>query len=191
MPRACPPGRSCARTGSSVAAQKGVAGSMLAAPPRRTSHLVARSKATISTSVNMSAGLLTWLICGGLCLIGCWVSTRRAAAAPHGEPPPPSIYACASPGSPGLHPLRPPLPEKLLAVRADPVLRRLDEGHHPLVPRLQRGLGHGARPVITTDATQTPSLPLPGPPCYTAPKPRTGARMSASGSVHERESWRA
>jgi len=117
MPRACPPGRSCARTGSSVAAQKGVAGSMLAAPPRRTSHLVARSKATISTSVNMSAGLLTWLICGGLCLIGCWVSTRRAAAAPHGEPPPPSIYACASPGSPGLHPLRPPLPVRLSRVR--------------------------------------------------------------------------
>jgi lipopolysaccharide-induced tumor necrosis factor-alpha factor len=29
-------------------------------------------KATISTSVNLKAGLLTWLICGGLCLIGCW-----------------------------------------------------------------------------------------------------------------------
>ena len=32
----------------------------------------ARSKATISTSINMTAGLLTWLICGGLCLVGCW-----------------------------------------------------------------------------------------------------------------------
>ena len=29
-------------------------------------------QATVSTNVTMQPGLLTWLLCAGLCLIGCW-----------------------------------------------------------------------------------------------------------------------
>ncbi|PAA62091.1 hypothetical protein BOX15_Mlig020806g2 [Macrostomum lignano] len=29
--------------------------------------------ASISTQVTMDTGLLPWLICGGLCLFGCWL----------------------------------------------------------------------------------------------------------------------